>query len=47
MLSATTRSGHVDRFWTTAALIGYAIPSFWLGQLLVIPFAMRLGWLPT
>jgi peptide/nickel transport system permease protein len=47
MLSATTRSGHVDRFWTTTVLIGYAIPSFWLGQLLVILFAMQLGWLPT
>ena len=47
LLSATTRSGHVDRFWTTAALVGYAVPGFWLGQLLVILFAMQLGWFPT
>ena len=47
LLSATTRSSHVDRFWTTAALVGYAIPGFWLGQLLVILFAMQLGWFPT
>jgi peptide/nickel transport system permease protein len=47
VLSATTRNGHVDHFWTTAALVGYAVPSFWLGQLLVILFAMQLGWLPT
>ncbi len=47
LLSATSRNQHVDRFWTTAALIGYAIPGFWLGQLLVILFAMRLGWFPT
>ena len=47
LISATTRSGHVDHFWTTAALVGYAVPSFWLGQLLVILFAMQLGWLPT
>ncbi len=47
LLSATTRSGNVDRFWTTAVLVGYAVPGFWLGQLLVILFAMRLGWFPT
>jgi peptide/nickel transport system permease protein len=47
LLSATTRSGPVDRFWTTAVLVGYAIPGFWLGQLLVILFAMQLGWFPT
>ncbi len=47
LVSATTRNRHVDQFWTTAALIGYAVPGFWLGQLLVILFAMRLGWFPT
>jgi peptide/nickel transport system permease protein len=47
LISATTRNPRVDHFWTTASLIGYAIPGFWLGQLLVILFAMRLGWLPT
>ncbi len=47
LLSATSRNRHVDRFWTTVALVGYAIPGFWLGQLMVILFAMRLGWFPT
>lgn len=47
LLSATSRNRHVDRFWTTVTLIGYAVPGFWLGQLLVILFAMRLGWFPT
>ena len=47
VLSATSQNRHVDRFWTTATLIGYAIPGFWLGQLLVILFAMQLGWFPT
>jgi peptide/nickel transport system permease protein len=47
LLSATSRNGHVDRFWTTVTLVGYAIPGFWLGQLLVILFAMQLGWFPT
>lgn len=47
VISGTTRSRRVDRFWTTTALIAYAIPTFWLGQLLVMFFALRLGWFPT
>ena len=29
------------------ALLGQAMPSFWLGILLIILFAVRLGWLPA
>ena len=47
LITATSRNRQVDRFWTTTALVGYAIPGFWLGQLLVILFAMQLGWFPT
>jgi peptide/nickel transport system permease protein len=45
--AGTTRSPGTDKFWTTTALIVYAIPTFWLGQLLIMLFALRLGWLPT
>ncbi|MBV9113180.1 MAG: ABC transporter permease [Hyphomicrobiales bacterium] len=47
VLSATSQNPHLDRFWTTTTLVAYAIPGFWLGQLLVILFAMQLGWFPT
>lgn len=47
IVAGTTRSARTDKFWTTAALIAYAIPTFWLGQLLVMLFALRLGWFPT
>lgn len=47
VLAGTTRSASADKFWTTSALVAYAIPTFWLGQLLVMLFALRLGWFPT
>lgn len=31
----------------TAALTGYAIPIFWLAQLLLLLFAVQLGWFPV
>ncbi len=45
--SAVTNHRSVDRFWNALVLVGYAMPTFWIGQLLVIVFAMNLGWLPT
>jgi peptide/nickel transport system permease protein len=29
------------------ALVGFSIPVFWLGQLLILVIAVRLGWLPA
>ncbi len=37
------RGGIIDVF----AQVGMAIPAFWAGLLLVLVFAVRLGWLPT
>jgi peptide/nickel transport system permease protein len=36
VITGTTRSATTDKVWTTSALIAYAIPTFWLGQLLVM-----------
>ncbi len=36
-----------DRVLSTISLILYAIPSFWLGLVLSIVFAVQLRWLPT
>ena len=36
-----------DRMLSTASLIVYAIPGFWLGLVLAIVFAVQLRWLPT
>ena len=37
----------VDRAVTGAAALLYAVPSYWLGLLLVAIFSVRLGWLPA
>jgi len=36
----------LDRFLTTGATFGIAIPNFWLGMMLIIVFALGLGWFP-
>lgn len=38
--------GRLDAAVSSASLVGYAIPSFWLAQLAVLVFAIRAGWLP-
>lgn len=37
----------LDSSFQVAGLTGYAMPEFWLGQLLVLLFALELGWLPA
>jgi peptide/nickel transport system permease protein len=37
----------LDSSATGLALVGYSIPEFWLGQLLVLLFAVTLAWLPA
>lgn len=37
----------VDRSATGFALTGFAVPEFWLGQVLILVFAVWLGWLPA
>ncbi|MBV8169994.1 MAG: ABC transporter permease, partial [Alphaproteobacteria bacterium] len=47
-LAAAPRAGSaVDTGITLVSLFGYSVPVFWLGQLLVILFAIQLDWLPA
>jgi peptide/nickel transport system permease protein len=47
VLSATRPGGWFDRIGKGIALAGQSVPNFWLGILLVLFFAVRLGWLPA
>jgi peptide/nickel transport system permease protein len=39
--------GFGDTLATVVALAGYSMPVFWLGQLMLLVFALDLGWLPV
>jgi peptide/nickel transport system permease protein len=47
-LAAAPRAGSLyDSSITALSLVGYSVPIFWLGQILVIVFAVNLAWLPA
>ncbi len=46
ILAAVKRNSSVDLLSTLFALVGYAMPTFWLGIILIYVFALLLHWLP-
>ena len=46
VLAATNRNKLPDSGVRVFSLVGYAIPDFYLGALLLITFALNLGWFP-
>ncbi len=47
IVSAVRQFGWTDRIVTFLVLIGISTPSFWLGLLLIMLFAVQLQWLPA
>ena len=37
----------LDNSISSFALLGYCLPVFWLGQMLMLTFSIQLGWLPS
>jgi len=47
VLAALRQNSWVDQAVMTIALIGVSLPNFWLGLMLIVLFAVHLGWLPS
>jgi peptide/nickel transport system permease protein len=47
VMSAVRRNSRLDLVLTLLATFGVAMPSFWLAVLLILLFAVQLGWLPA
>jgi ABC-type dipeptide/oligopeptide/nickel transport system permease component len=47
IISASARNTILDHFAMVFALLGVTIPSFWLGLILILIFAVMLGWFPV
>ena len=47
VLASLNRGNIIDRAAGTFAVLGIAIPGFWLGILLIFIFSVQLGWLPS
>lgn len=46
-LSAVTRFRGLRGFIDISVVLAFSLPTFWLGQMLVLFFSLKLGWLPT
>lgn len=47
IVAATHRASWIDLGVSTLATVSMAVPNFWFGILLMLLFAVTLGWLPT
>ncbi|GEP59153.1 ABC transporter permease [Reyranella soli] len=45
--SARRAGSRADALISAASLVGYSLPGFWVGQLLILLFAVSLNWLPA
>jgi len=47
IMSAVYRGSAIDQFGRVLAMLGQAVPAFWIGLLLILVFAVALKWLPA
>ena len=47
VIAAMRQNSWIDQAVMTVALLGVSLPNFWLALMLIILFAVHLGWLPS
>ena len=47
VISAVKQYSFIDKFLTVFSMCAAAVPSFWLGLMLMLLFSLNLGWLPS
>jgi len=47
VVAAVTRRPLIERLIGLIATLGFAMPGFWLGLMVVVIFTVKLGWLPS
>ena len=47
MLSGYYANTTFDRSVMTGSILGFSVPTFWMGMMLIMIFAVFLGWLPS
>lgn len=47
IIQAVHSQSLLDRLVSAVVILGFSMPGFWLGMLLIMLFAVRLGWLPS
>jgi peptide/nickel transport system permease protein len=47
IIAGTRPNGIFDRVANMIAMAGVSVPTFWLGMVLIVVFAVQLGWVPT
>ena len=43
----TQRSGSGSKLAMGLSVLGFSVPTFWIGLVLILTFAVNLGWLPA
>lgn len=46
-ITAAVKGGWADRVIQLVSVVGFSLPNFWLGLILVVVFALNLRWLPA
>ena len=47
VIAGARPNGLFDRVANMIAMAGLSVPTFWLGMVLIVVFAVRFGWVPT